>query len=77
MRKDFHPALETAMRHALEYLETVDRRPVGAKASLETLRSRLCKEWNQHPIPADAVVNDLVADIENGLNNSVNARFYA
>jgi len=77
MRKDFHPALEKAMHHALEYLETVDQRPVGATASLETLRRRLCKEWNQHPIPADAVVNDLVAGIEGGLNNSVNARFYA
>ena len=65
------------MRHAVEYLETVDRHPVGPTASLETLRRRLCKDWNQQPIPADAVVNDLVADIEGGLNNSVNARFYA
>src|SRR5215472_10815102 len=77
MRKDFHPALEVGMRHALEYLRTVNERPVGPTASIETLRQRLCKEWNRHPMPAESVVNDLVRDIEGGLNNSVNARFYA
>ena len=77
MRKDFYPALETAMHHALDYLRTVDERPVGPTASLETLRRRLGKEWNHDPMPAESVVNDLVRDIEGGLNNSVNARFYA
>jgi glutamate/tyrosine decarboxylase-like PLP-dependent enzyme len=77
MRKDFFPALESAMGHALEYLRAVDERPVGPTASLETLRQRLCKEWNHDPIPPESVVNDLVKDIEGGLNNSVNARFYA
>jgi glutamate/tyrosine decarboxylase-like PLP-dependent enzyme len=77
MRKDFQPALETALQQALEYLRTVDDRPVGATISLETLRRRLCKEWNSAPMPADDVVNELAADIEGGLNNSVNARFYA
>src|SRR5215813_1188459 len=77
MRKDFHPALEAAMRHAIEYLRTVDERPVGPTVSLQTLRRRVCKEWNRDPIPAQSVVNDLVRDIEGGLNNSVNARFYA
>ena len=77
MRKDFSAALETATHHALEYLRTVDDRPVGPTVSLETLRHRLCREWNQDPLPAESVVRDLVKDIEGGLNNSVNARFYA
>jgi glutamate/tyrosine decarboxylase-like PLP-dependent enzyme len=77
MRKDFTIALQTALNHALDYLGNVDERPVGHTASLETLRRRVCKEWNNNPIPAEAVVNDLVRDIEGGLNNSVNARFYA
>src|ERR1700733_5623732 len=76
MRKDFYPALEAAMEHALEYLRTVNERPVASTASLETLRRRLCKEWNGHPMAAESVINDLVKDIEGGLNNSVNARFY-
>jgi glutamate/tyrosine decarboxylase-like PLP-dependent enzyme len=77
MRKDFYPALVAAMDHALEYLRTVDERPVGPTASLETLRRRLCREWNQDPMQAESVVNDLVEDIQGGLSNSVNARFYA
>jgi glutamate/tyrosine decarboxylase-like PLP-dependent enzyme len=77
MRKDFSPALETAMHHALDYLRTVDERPVGPTASLDILRQRLCKAWNRDPLPAESVVNELVKDIEGGLNNSVNARFYA
>jgi glutamate/tyrosine decarboxylase-like PLP-dependent enzyme len=77
MRKDFQPALEAALRQAIDYLRTVDDRSVGTTASLETLRQRLCKEWNQAPLPGDEVVNELAADIEGGLNNSVNARFYA
>ncbi len=77
MRKDFNPALSTAMQHALAYLRAVDDRPVGPTVSLETLRQRLCKEWNQEPLPAEAVIDDLVTDIEGGLNNSASARFYA
>ena len=77
MRKDFRPALESAMGHALEYLRTVDERPVGPTVSLETLRQRLGKEWNHDPMRPESVVDDLVKDVEGGLNNSVNARFYA
>jgi len=65
------------MHHAVQYLRNVDEQPVGPTASLEALRRRLCKQWNDNPIPAESVVNDLVKDIEGGLNNSVNARFYA
>jgi glutamate/tyrosine decarboxylase-like PLP-dependent enzyme len=77
MRKDFSPALETALRRALEYLNSVDEKPVGPTASLEQLRARLCKGWNTEGISAPKVVEDLADDIEGGLNNSVNARFYA
>jgi glutamate/tyrosine decarboxylase-like PLP-dependent enzyme len=77
MRKDFAPALETALRRALHYLNNVDERPVGPTASLEELRTRVCKPWNAESIPASQVIDDLVRDIEGGLNNSVSARFYA
>src|SRR3954462_3971382 len=77
MNKDFSTALGAAMRHAVEYLNTVDERPVGPTASLETLRGQLHKEWNDEPMLAESVIDDLVRDIEGGLNNSVNARFYA
>jgi glutamate/tyrosine decarboxylase-like PLP-dependent enzyme len=77
MRKNLAPALETALRHALDYLNHVDEKPVGPTASLEELRARVCKAWNAEGIPAPQVVDDLVRDIEGGLNNSANARFYA
>lgn len=77
MRKDFAPALKTATRRALEYLSAVDDRPIGPTVSLEQLRHQLCKPWNDTPMPAETVVDELARDVEGGLNNSVNARFYA
>src|SRR3954470_9493814 len=77
MRKDFAPALETALRRALDYLSTVDDKPVGPTVSVAELRARICKDWNAEGIAAPNVVDDLARDIEGGLNNSVNARFYA
>ena len=77
MRKDFSPALEAAFRRALEYLNNVDERPVGPTATLDELRARICKQWNEQGISAEEVVDELARDIEGGLNNSVNARFYA
>jgi glutamate/tyrosine decarboxylase-like PLP-dependent enzyme len=77
MRKDFSPALKAAFDTALDYLNEVDRKPVGPTATLDELRARICKRWNEQGIPASQVVNELVRHVEGGLNNSVNARFYA
>jgi len=77
MRKEFTPALARAMHYALNYLNTVDENPVGATASLSTLRMRLCKPFNDEPLPAESVVSQLARDVEGGLNNSTNARFHA
>jgi glutamate/tyrosine decarboxylase-like PLP-dependent enzyme len=77
MRKDFAPALESASHRALQYLSAVDEGPVGPTAPLETLRRQLCKPWNDEPMLAETVVDELARDVEGGLNNSVNARFYA
>ena len=77
MRKDFTPVLQAALRSALEYLNRLDDRPVGPTASLEELRSGLCKEWNAKGIGGEQVIDDLVRSVEGGLNNSASARFYA
>src|SRR6266705_5306316 len=77
MNNDFSGVLEAATQHALKFLREVDEHPVGPTASLEALRQRLCKDWNHDPLPAESVVNDMVKDVEGGLNNSVSARFYA
>jgi hypothetical protein len=77
MSKDFTVALETALQRALEYLNQVDGRPVGPTVSLEELRARFCVEWNGKGINAPQVIDDLARGIDGGLNNSMNARFYA
>ena len=77
MSKAFTPVLQTALQRALQYLNQVDDRPVGPTASLEELRTRLCREWSAEGVDARQVIEDLVHAVEGGLNNSVNARFYA
>ena len=77
MRKDFSPVLKLALQRALEYLNNVDEEPVGPTASLSELRERVCKAWNTDGMDASQVIEDLVRDTAGGLNNSVNARFYA
>ncbi len=77
MRKDFRGALETALRHALEYLEQVDDRPVGPTVSVEELRRRVCKQLDAQGMDGAQVIDELVRDVDGGLNNSVSARFYA
>ena len=77
MRKDFSRVLRAAFGHALEYLEHVDERPVGPTATLDELRARTRKTWNESGMDASQVIDELVLDIDGGLNNSVNARFYA
>ena len=77
MRKEFEGALEAALGHAMKYLHEVDHRPVGPTASLEELRRQLSKSWNDAGIDGKQVVDELARDVEGGLNNSVNARFFA
>ena len=77
MRKDFSPVLNAALDRALEYLNNLDSSPVGPTASLEELRARVCKAWNDHGLAPEQVVEELARDIDGGLNNSPSARFYA
>jgi glutamate/tyrosine decarboxylase-like PLP-dependent enzyme len=77
MRKNFKQVLELALRHALEYLDHLDERPVGPTVSVSELRARTCKPWNTEGLDATQVIDELVRDISGGLDNSANARFYA
>ena len=72
----FRPALEHALRHALTYLENLEHRPVAARATLETLRSRLAKPLNSAPMAAEHVIDELVADTEGGIVGSASGRFF-
>lgn len=70
-------ALHTAVQHALEHLEQLDRRPVGASAELELLRQRLGGAVPEFPTPAQTVIEDLVAATKAGLHGCAGARFFA
>jgi glutamate/tyrosine decarboxylase-like PLP-dependent enzyme len=77
MRKDFEPALEAALRAAVDYLKNLDYQPVGATATLAQLRQRICLEWKNDGMDARQVIEELASAVEGGLTNSANARFYA
>ena len=72
----FGPALERALRHSLAHLESLQHSPVGASAGLETLRERLIKPLNSNGMPAEQVIDELVADTAGGIVGSAGGRFF-
>jgi aromatic-L-amino-acid decarboxylase len=71
------PALDLAAQYAARYLEALDRTPVGASADPVALRSRLLKALADDPLPAEQVVEELLADVEGGIVGCAGGRFYA
>lgn len=76
MTDAFRPALEHAFDHALAHLESLGRQPVAATATLDSLRERLAKPLNAEPLPAERVVDELVADTTGGIVGSAGGRFF-
>jgi len=70
-------ALQAAFRHALSFLEGLDRRGVAPVDGLEELRGKLVRPLPEGPMDAAQVVDDLVADASGGLMASQGGRFYA
>ncbi len=70
------PALERAYRHALQFFDTLDERPVAVTASLESLRAALDKPLRDAGLPAEQVIDDLARDAEAGLLGSTTGRFF-
>jgi glutamate/tyrosine decarboxylase-like PLP-dependent enzyme len=70
----YRPALESAARFALEYLESLDRRPVAAcdLALLERLDRPLADDG----IAPEQVVAELVHDAEPGIIGTAGGRFF-
>ncbi|MFC3110576.1 pyridoxal phosphate-dependent decarboxylase family protein [Undibacterium arcticum] len=72
----FRLALEHALSHSLAYLENLEHSPVAAGASLQTLRERLAKPLNSAGMPAEQVIDELVADTAGGIIGSAGGRFF-
>jgi len=73
----FDAVLDQTLRFALDYLDGLEERPVGATVDLVELRRRLVKELNDEPMDAEAVVSDLVRDTAGGHLGSQGGRFFA
>ncbi|MDR0225412.1 MAG: aspartate aminotransferase family protein [Burkholderiaceae bacterium] len=72
----FGPVLENTLKYALQHLDALKTSPVAASASLQSLRERLCKPLNTAGIPAEQVIDDLVADTAGGIMGSAGGRFF-
>src|SRR5579863_8256838 len=68
------PALEAAARLALDYLESLDRRPVDADHS--NLRERLSRPLCADGLPPEQVIAELARDAEPGIIASAGPRFF-
>jgi glutamate/tyrosine decarboxylase-like PLP-dependent enzyme len=69
-------ALERTTELALAFLESLDRAPVGATASLAELRRRFARPLPEEGADPVAVVEDLARDVTGGLLGSAGGRFY-
>ena len=70
------PLLRRTMDHALDYLASLDDRPIAPTASLVELRAAFVKPLPETGIPADQVIDALVNDVETGLLGSTSGRFF-
>src|SRR5882724_4153813 len=68
--------LDAAAACAMNYLETLDSRPIAATATLAELRARLTKAFPEAGEDPEQVIRELVADAEGGLMGSTSGRFF-
>lgn len=77
MPQSEHRVLERAARYAADYLDGLDRMPVAPTADAAALRARLVKPLADHSLPAEQVIDELLADSEGGIVGSAGGRFFA
>ena len=70
-------ALERALVHALDFLGSLETRPVAATATAEELRRALSRPLPAGGTPARQVVDELVADTAGGLTGTQCGRFFS
>jgi glutamate/tyrosine decarboxylase-like PLP-dependent enzyme len=72
-----HKALRRALDHAIDYLDSLDERPIPASVDITELRRRFGKDLGEESVPPEQVIDELVADVEGGLFMSGSSRFFA
>jgi len=71
-----YAVLDDAARHAHEFIEGLPSRPVGARAGLEELRSRLARPLRDQGEDPRTIVEQLARDVEPGLIGSAGPRYF-
>ena len=70
-------ALDRALHHASEYLESLETRSVITTATHEELTERLDIELQDKSLPAEQVIDELARGVEGGLLTTGGGRFFA
>jgi glutamate/tyrosine decarboxylase-like PLP-dependent enzyme len=73
----FASALRRAFDASVSYLDGLDDAPVGPTATRADLLARLGRPLTDEGAAPEAVIDDLVADVDAGLMRSPGGRFYA
>jgi glutamate/tyrosine decarboxylase-like PLP-dependent enzyme len=76
LEQQYRGSLDAAARHAIDYITSLNTRPVAASATLEQLRERLGKPLSDESMNAEQVVEELVRDAEGGLIATAGGRFF-
>ncbi|MFF2484585.1 pyridoxal phosphate-dependent decarboxylase family protein [Paenibacillus sp. NPDC058071] len=74
---NFHALLERTQAHAVDFLNNLDKQSVSATTDINTLRRRLGLHLGNDGIPAERVIDELVAATEGGHLGSAGGRFFA
>src|SRR3546814_20017379 len=69
--------LQRTQAHAADFLEGLDERPVSATSDAATLRARLGLILDDAGVPAEQVIEELVAATLGGHLGSAGGRFFA
>src|SRR5258707_2185330 len=77
LMNDIAEVLARTQKHAVDYLTSLDQRPVNATAILTDLRSRLDVPLTGAGLGASRVIDDLVSATEGGHLASAGGRFFA
>src|SRR5512143_484894 len=76
-REPYPSVLDRTLKLALEYLDGLNERPVGATATLAELRERLDEPLPLQGREPEKVVERLACDVAGGLTGSAGGRFFA
>lgn len=72
----YQSLLARTLEHALTYLDSLNDVPVAATANLDQLRTALSKPLPEQRVDAVSVIDQLVRDVNGGLNHNASGRFF-